>query len=169
MIGLERRRLSFTDSTPDRLGIAMRQFELLYTGFLIDRRTPGDVLAAHPELRAIWYDTTTGQYGRSAAYFQQLQALDVDRALAALDAPALFISSGYDWVMGREEASIAATRVNRFHPGRATTREYARVSHGLRAYGSADDAFHGRNGQYEPTVARDVVAWIRGLGAVASR
>jgi pimeloyl-ACP methyl ester carboxylesterase len=169
MIGLERRRLSFADSTPDRLGVAMRQFELLYTGFLIDRQTPGDVLASHPELRAIWYDTTTGQYGRSATYFQQLQALDVDRALAALDVPALFISSGYDWVMGRDEASIAATRVNRFHTGRATTRVYARVSHGPHVYASADDAFHGRNGQYEPTVARDVVAWLRGLVAVASR
>jgi hypothetical protein len=46
MIGLERRRLSFADSTPDRLGVAMRQFELLYTGFLIDRQTPGDVRLA---------------------------------------------------------------------------------------------------------------------------
>jgi hypothetical protein len=71
--------------------------------------------------------------------------------------------------MGRDEASIAATRVNRFHPGHATTRVYARVSHGLHVYASADDAFHGRNGQYEPAVARDVVAWLRGLVAVASR
>lgn len=169
MIGLERRRLSFMDSTPDRLGAAMRQFELLYTGFLIDRQTPGDVLAAHPELRAIWYDTTTGQYGRSAVYFQQLQTLDVDRALATLDVPTLFISSGFDWVMGPDEAGIAATRVNRFHPGRATTRMYPRVSHGLHVYRSADDAFHGRHGQYEPTVARDVVAWLRDVVAVGHR
>jgi pimeloyl-ACP methyl ester carboxylesterase len=160
MIDHERRRLTLLDSASRRLGDAMRAFELFYTGFLIERHTPGQVIDAHPEVRQFWYDTTTGQYGRSAAYFQQVQALDVDAALVALDVPALFIGGEFDWVMGEREPSMAAARVNRFHPGRATARVYAGLSHGLHTYPSAMDAFRGRHGAYDARVAQDVVAWM---------
>ncbi|HEX8943567.1 MAG TPA: alpha/beta hydrolase [Gemmatimonadaceae bacterium] len=161
MIDHERRRLTLLDSARERLGDAMRAFELFYTGFLIERRTPGQVIDAHPGLRPFWYDTTTGQYGRSAAYFQQVQALDIDGALAALDVPALFIGGEFDWVMGAQEPNIAAARVNLFHRGRATARVYPGLSHGLHTFASATDAFRGRHGVYEARVARDVAAWLR--------
>jgi pimeloyl-ACP methyl ester carboxylesterase len=169
MIDHERRRLTLADTTGDRLGDAMRGFELLYTGFLIQKLTPGQVIAAHPELRRLWYDSTTGQYGRAAAYFHQVQALDLDRALATLNVPALFIGGEYDWVMGAEEPGFAAARVNRFHPGRATSRVYMGLSHGIHTYASAADAFHGQNGKYDSAVATDVLIWLRRMGGVDNR
>jgi pimeloyl-ACP methyl ester carboxylesterase len=163
MIDHERRRTMLSDTSVGRLGAAMRAYERLYTQFLLEGMTPGQVIARHPELRTFWYDTTTGQYGRSATYFHQLQALDIDRALASLDAPALFLGSEYDWVMGAEEPRFAAARVNQSHPGHATSRIYRGLSHGLHRYASATDAFRGRGGAYEPQVAADVVAWIAAL------
>jgi pimeloyl-ACP methyl ester carboxylesterase len=167
MIDHERWRLTFADTTGEHLGDAMRGFELLYTGFLIQKLTPRQVIAAHPELRRLWYDTTTGQYGRSAAYFHQVQALDVDRALSSLNVPALFVGGEYDWVMGAQEPGFAAARVNRFHPGRATSRVYAGLSHGIHTYGSALNAYHGLNGKYDPMVATDVSMWLRRIAGLA--
>jgi pimeloyl-ACP methyl ester carboxylesterase len=141
--------------------MAMRGFEQFYAEYLIGRRTPGEVLAVHPTLRAFWYDTTTGQYGRSATYFHEVQALDVDGALARIRVPALFIGGEFDWVMGSFDAQAAARSVNRLHPGLATARVYPRMSHGLHDFASAEEAFRGRNGRYDGAVARDVVAWLR--------
>jgi pimeloyl-ACP methyl ester carboxylesterase len=169
MIDHERRRLTLADTTGDRLGDAMRGFELLYTSFLIQKLTPGQVIVAHPELRRLWYGTTTGQYGRAAVYFHQLQALDVDRALANLDVPALFIGGEHDWVMGDQEPGFAAARVNRFHPGRATSRVYAGLSHGIHTFATASDAFRGQNGKYDPTVAADVSTWLRRVAGFDGR
>jgi len=156
MIDHERRRLVLTGMRGTQLGKAMRGFEIFYNEFLIGHETPGDVLRTHPELRGIWYDTTTGQYGRSAAYFHQVQALDLDSALAALAAPALFVGGEYDWVMGAQEPSFAMLTIGKL----GTARVYSRMSHGLHVYASMDEAFHGKRGRYEPAVARDVAAWI---------
>jgi pimeloyl-ACP methyl ester carboxylesterase len=161
MIDHERRRLSLRGVRGDSLGTAMRGFERLYTEYLIGRRTPGQAITNFPELRTIWYDTTTGQYGRSATYFHQVQVLDVDGALARVNAPVLFIGGEYDWVMGASDAPSAAASVNVSHAGLATARVYPRMSHGLHTFASAADAFRGRNGEYAADVARDVAAWLR--------
>ncbi len=161
MIDHERRRLTLRGVRGDSLGPTMRGFERFYTEYLIGRHTPGEVIAAHPELRAVWYDTTTGQYGRSAAYFHQVQALDVDAALARITVPVLFVGGEYDWVMGATDAPAAAAGVNAAHPGLATARVYPRMSHGLHDFATTADAFRGRNGTYDGAVARDVVAWLR--------
>jgi pimeloyl-ACP methyl ester carboxylesterase len=160
MIELERRRLTLSDSPANVLGRTMRGFETFYDAFLNRGLTPGQVLTEHPELRAIWYDSTRGQYGRSAEYFQAVQALDVDGALAALTSPALFVSSQFDWVMGAHEAEFALMTSRRSHPGLATARVYPGLSHGLHFYTSALRAFQGRQGVYEPRVAADVAAWM---------
>jgi len=150
MIDQERRRLALLGWRGDSLGAAMRGFELFYTEYLTGRRTPGDVIASHPELRAIWYDTTTGQYGRSAAYFQQVQALSVDGALARIHVPVLFVGGGFDWVMGASDAALAAASVNASHRRLATVRIYPRLSHGLHDFATIEDAFLGRQ----------VLAWV---------
>jgi pimeloyl-ACP methyl ester carboxylesterase len=160
MIDHERRRLTLAGTAPDRFSPAMRAFESLYSQFLIGHRTPGQVLEYRPELRSFWYDAENGQYGRSAAYFQQVEALDVDGALASLGVPALFIGGEYDWVMGSQEPAIAAARVNRYHPGRATAHVYPGLGHGIQVFASAEDSYHLRGGRYEPAVAADVARWL---------
>ena len=169
MIDHERRRLALLATPAEQFGPAMRGLELFYTEFLIRGLMPGDVLRAHPELRAIWYDTTSGQYGRPARYFHEVQALDLDQELASLAVPALFVGGEYDWVMGSQEPAFAVSSVARHHANLATARVYPRMSHGLHVYASMDDAFHGRNGHYEATVAEDVAAWLRAHLPSASR
>ncbi len=75
----------------------------------------------------------------------------------------------YDWVMGAQEPGLAAARVNRFHPGRAISRVYAGLSHGIHTYASAANAFRGQNGKYDPTVATDVSTWLRRIASIDSR
>jgi hypothetical protein len=42
--------------------------------------TPGEILAQHPDWKPFWYDAPDGQYGRPAAFCQQLQALNLGEA-----------------------------------------------------------------------------------------
>ena len=163
MIDHERRRLELIGRAGSALDDAMRGFESFYDAFLNAKLTPGEVLDRRPELRAYWYDSTAGQYGRSAAYFQQVEALDLGRALATLDVPALFIGGQFDWVMGASEPEYARTTMDRAHPGLARAWIYEGLSHGLHKFHTMTDAFAGKNGVYEPTVAADVVSWLAGV------
>jgi pimeloyl-ACP methyl ester carboxylesterase len=160
MIDHERRRLMLIGERADSADRTIRRFEQFYDRFLNDSLAPGEVLRQHPELRAVWYDSARGQYGRSARYFQQVQALPIEWALRMLKSPALFISSGYDWVMGTDEASRAAALSSAAGRADVRARVYPKLSHGLHRYHDAMSAFKGLNGHYDPVVAADVASWI---------
>jgi len=51
--------------------------------------TPGEVIRQHPKWQDYWYDSSDGQYGPSAAFYQQLQALNLGEAWQKVDAPVL--------------------------------------------------------------------------------
>src|SRR5262249_44602603 len=75
MLELERRRLmQETTLSPAQINDAMKEFTDFYNLYLIKGMTPGQVLAQHPEWKSLWYDSADGQYGRPAAFYQQLQA-----------------------------------------------------------------------------------------------
>jgi pimeloyl-ACP methyl ester carboxylesterase len=161
MIDHERRRLRLSGAGLDSVDHTIRRFERFYDGFLNDHLSPADVIERQPELRAVWYDSGRGQYGRSAAYFEQVQALPIERALRTLSIPSLFVSSGYDWVMGSDEAARAAAAIDVAHRSSATVHVYPDLSHGLHRFADARSAFAGRDGRYDSAVASDVAAWIR--------
>jgi pimeloyl-ACP methyl ester carboxylesterase len=168
MLDIERRRLTLSGSKPSEVNSSMRGFAQLYTEYLIGKRTPGEVLAAHPELRPLWYDEPAHQYGRPAAYYQAVQQLDVEAAWAKVaehGIPALVVRGAYDWIMGPAEAERAAEIVNAIRPGLAKLVLLPKTDHGLMAYQSLAAAFSHDEPRNDGGAGRAVTAWLRERGA----
>ncbi len=89
----------------------------LYTLFLLQKKTPREVLAARPGLAAVWDDGPEHQYGRSAAFHHQLAALNPARAWSAVNVPTLAIWSEQDIVMHRRDHERLIALVNANAPG----------------------------------------------------
>ncbi len=77
MLELERRRLMEQGKSPAEVNTTVKAFVEFYTLYLMKGMTPGQVIAQHPEWKSLWYDSPDGQYGRPAAFYQQLQALNL--------------------------------------------------------------------------------------------
>src|SRR6266536_303139 len=122
MLDIERRRLTLMGRPPAEVNAAMRGFAQFYTDYLLEHRTPAELLARRTALRPLWYDEPGHQYGRPAAYYHAVQALDVEAAWAAVaerGIPALVVRGEYDWIMGPAEAERAVEIVNARRPGLA--------------------------------------------------
>ncbi|HZM26174.1 MAG TPA: hypothetical protein VFB89_02355, partial [Gemmatimonadales bacterium] len=133
---------------------------------------PEQVLAARPELRSLWYDEPTRQYGRPAAYYQAVQRLDVEAAWGALaerGIPALVVWGEFDWIMGRAEAERAVEIVNARKPGLAQLVVLAKTDHSLMAYASIAAAFTDEGPRNDGGAGRAITAWLRERAAHADR
>ena len=164
MLDIERRRLTLAGESASAVNAAMRGFAKFYTAYLLDGRTPADVLAANPALAPLWYDEPAHQYGRPAAYYHAVQRLDVEAAWAALAnrrIPSLVVWGEYDWIMGRPEAERPVEIVNAIAPGLARLVVLPKTAHGLMAYETAAAAFSGGRAQNDGGAGRAVNAWLR--------
>ncbi len=150
MLELERRRLTGTGQTPAEVNSGVKAFTEFYNLYLIRGMTPGDVVAQHPEWRGLWYDAPDGQYGRSAAFYQQLQALNLGDAWQKVTAPVLVMRGTSDTIMSDADARAIAENVNRAHAGMARYVEMPGGDHLLSMKGKlADD------------VAPTMMKWMR--------
>lgn len=87
MLEMERRRLTEEDKPPAEVNAAIKAFAEFYALYLMKGMTPGQILTQHPEWKSVWYDSPDGQYGRPAAFYQQLQALNLGKAWEMLNQP----------------------------------------------------------------------------------
>jgi len=164
MLDIERRRLTSSGRSPAAVNAAMRGLARLYTEYLVDRRTPAEVIAVNPALRNLWDDEPRHQYGRPAAYYHAVQDLDVEGAWATLAArgiPSLVVWGEYDWIMGRAEAERAVEIVNAARPGLATLSILPKTGHGLMTFASQAAAFAGESPKYDGQPGRVVTHWLR--------
>jgi hypothetical protein len=67
----------------------MRGFADSYTEYLIRGRTPVQAIRGHPAWQSLGYDEPEHQYGRPAAYYIELQELNLEAAWAKVRASAL--------------------------------------------------------------------------------
>jgi pimeloyl-ACP methyl ester carboxylesterase len=136
MLELERGRLSRNSQlTSAQIGDATKSFTDFYSQYLIHSQTPGQVLAAHPEWKSLWYDEPDGQYGRPASFYQQLQALNLGKVWQEVSAPVLVLHGTADTIMSRADSIAIADTVNRAHPGHA---EFAEIEGGDHLLASHD-------------------------------
>ena len=140
MLELERRRLTREGKSPAEVNTAVKVFADFYNLYLIKGMTPGQVIAQHPEWKQFWYDTPDGQYGRPAAFYQQLQALNLGEAWQKVSAPVLVIHGGADEVMSRADSEAIAEIVNQAHPGQARYLEIDGMGHGFEVNQKFHDA-----------------------------
>ena len=108
---------------------AMRVFTDFYSLYLIHRMSPGEIIAHHPEWKGLWYDASDGQYGRPAAFYQQLQDLNLGKVWQEVDAPVLVLHGTSDTIMSRSDSRAISDIVNRAHPGHATYAEIQDADH----------------------------------------
>jgi pimeloyl-ACP methyl ester carboxylesterase len=135
MLELERRRLVAEKKAPAEVNAAVKAFAEFYQLYLIRGMTPGQVLAQHPEWKTLWYDSADGQYGRPAAFYQQLEALNLGEVWEKVKAPVLVIRGGSDTVMSRADSESIAQTVNQIHPGNARYLQFDDMTHGFTVNG----------------------------------
>ena len=131
MLENERVRLTAERKSAAEVNDAMKAFAEFYDLYLIRGESPGQILAQHPPWKNLWYDAPDGQYGRPAAFYQQLQALNLGEVWQNVDRPVLVIRGSQDAVMSRADSSEIAETVNRLHPGKARYVEVDGMTHGL--------------------------------------
>jgi pimeloyl-ACP methyl ester carboxylesterase len=150
MLELERRRLIEEKKSPAEVNTAIKGYVEFYTLYLMKGMTPGQVLAQHPEWKALWYDSPDGQYGRPAAFYQQLEALNLGELWQNVAAPVLVIRGSADTIMSRADAEAIAQIVNQAHPGHARYLQIDDMTHGFTV-----------NGKFYDPVVPIVLEWIR--------
>lgn len=167
MMEHERRRLILSGRPPAEVNQAMRGYARLYTEYLIGGKTPGRVVRDRPELAPLWYDEPGHQYGRPAAFYVQVQALDLEAAWHKVRAPTLIVAGDHDWVMSQDDYDRMAALVNRNRPGAATLVRWPRASHELIQYPSAQAAFDETGGTFDDAIIDIVVKWLRRQAGVS--
>ena len=101
--------------------------------------TPGQVIAQHPEWKGLWYDTPDGQYGRPAAFYQQLQDLNLGEVWQQVNAPVFVIRGTGDNIMSRADSEAIVRIVNQIHPGRARYLQIDEMTHSFSVNGKFYD------------------------------
>lgn len=161
MLDIERRRLTLSGAPPAEVSAAMKAFGGFYDAVLNRRQTPFEVLSANPAWKRFWYDGPEHQYGRPIAYYQQLQALDVEGAWQKVAVPTLVVWGEYDWIMGREESDRAVAIVKARDPGLASYVVRPRMNHHFDTFADERAAFAEEGGTYDDGAAKAIVAWLR--------
>jgi len=131
MLELERRRLTDAGKSPAEVNSALKGFTDFYNLYLLRGLTPGEAIAQHPEWKSLWYDVPDGQYGRPAAFYQQLQKLNLGETWQKVDAPVLVIRGSKDRIMSRADSEAIAQIVEQAHPGHARYEEIDGMAHDL--------------------------------------
>lgn len=160
MLEIERRRFVLSGHTPAEINGLMQSVERLYSGYLLDRRPPQEILTQQPQLRAVWDGTGDRQYGRPVVYYQQLQDLDLEAAWSRVQVPVLALHGEYDWIMSRGDFELLVEIVNRNRPGSAEFAELPHTGHTFEHYASMQRAFAGEQLPFDESVARRVSEWL---------
>lgn len=161
MLEHERRRLELMGRTPAEINEALRGYSEFYSMYLNQKLTPAEVIRQRPRLASLWSGPPAHQYGRPAAYFQQVQDLNVEAAWENVSAPVLIVYGEYDWIMSRGDQDLIAGIVNRRHPGHARLVIIPRAGHNLDIYETPQAAFTGTGGKSDEGVANLMVEWLR--------
>jgi pimeloyl-ACP methyl ester carboxylesterase len=161
MMEIERRRLVLSGRSPAEVNDAMSGYAQLYTEYLIRGRTPGEVVAERAELKELWYDEPATQYGRPAAFYSQLQTLNLEGAWQKVSVPTLIVAGEYDWIMSQDDYDRMAALVNQNTAGAATLVRWPRASHELIQYASPQAAFNEEGGSFDDSLITLVVSWLK--------
>jgi pimeloyl-ACP methyl ester carboxylesterase len=162
MIELERRRLALEARPRAAIGAEAKQLVAFHAAYLLDRHTPAEVIRLKPALKSVWYDEPEHQYGRPAAYYHQLQALDLTTAWSKVAVPTLVVWGEYDWIMSRDDQTLIVDSVNANAPGKARLLTVPRMDHSFSTHATAKAAFDRMGtGDYPQAAATEIIAFIR--------
>jgi len=168
MLEHERVRMGISGNTPQQINEAMRLYPIFYTRYLVGNEKPGGIVASDARMKAIWYGEPDGQYGRPAAFYQQLQGLDLGSAWANVRVPVLVVRGGYDWIMSHNDAEAIVHAVNTTSPAKAKLVVRPGVDHFLVAHRSWQRVMDDKSVQFDDELVPCVLRWLKDLaGGVA--
>lgn len=140
MIEHERVRLTRAGKPPGEINDAVKGFSDFYNLYLMHGMTPGEVIQQHPQWKTLWYDEPSGQYGRPAAFYQQLQALNLGAAWQNVNVPVLVIRGAEDPIMSHNDSLALAQIVNQKNSGQARYVEIKGADHLLTVQKKLEDS-----------------------------
>lgn len=162
MLEHERRRLKLSGVSEEEINRRMKLYTVFYDLYLNGKKTPGEIIAQHPEMKEIWYDEPSRQYGRPAAYYHQLQDLNLAQEWQRVSAPVLAVHGEFDWVMSAEDYRLLVNAINARKSGSATYLDWAGADHDLIEHRTAEKAFaRDPEKYYDPKLSETVLAWLK--------
>jgi pimeloyl-ACP methyl ester carboxylesterase len=167
MINFDSLNLERSGKTPpDQFTREMARRVAFQHAYLIGKKTPGEVVAAHPELAGVWESLLgaepTSHYGRPFAWHWQLASKDVLGAWTRVKAPIFVIYGEYDQYETRRGHQIIVDTLNALRPGSATWLELPKADHDLDVYPDALAAYRGEGGQRDHAFfVKPVVEWLK--------
>lgn len=120
-----RRQLPLLGMPSDKADQYVRLTELCQHRFLIDKRTPEQVVQEKPECK------DQVNFPASYTYMQQIADLDLAVEWKKVDVPVLVTYGTSDPTTSADDAHYLVEMINSFHPGRAEYMEFAGMGHGL--------------------------------------
>ncbi len=159
MLAIERQSRVARGIDPGKINADLKALVDFYRLYLIEKQTPKQILTAHPQWRSIWEDGDVTQYGRPAAFYQQLQDLNLGEAWSAVKVPVLVVRGEYDWIMPREDGCAIVDSVN-MNGALAKYVELPRVTHALAQYDSLGATTQASGGKYYKPVEKIVTEFL---------
>jgi pimeloyl-ACP methyl ester carboxylesterase len=161
MLEIERRRLALSGKSPAEVNESMKKTSAFYNAYLMNGQTPGEVLARNPDLKSIWTGDEKHQYGRPAAFYHQLQRLNLEAAWSKVAVPTLAMHGEFDWIMSRDDIEKIAAYVNANAPDQARFMEVPQMGHTFQHFASMEAAFKGDEQPFDESVLRLVTDWLQ--------
>jgi pimeloyl-ACP methyl ester carboxylesterase len=162
MVEFERHRRTLAGSAPGDVSEVMKKVAEFYDLYLNRGLAPGAVLLQRPDLATAYDDEPERQYGRPAAFYQQLQALNLAAAWSRVSVPVLALYGEYDFIMRREDHETIAALVDAGHPGRGRFVLIPRMDHSFALHDTRLEGMTemGR-GPLAEEALRAIVGWLK--------
>jgi uncharacterized protein len=163
MMEFERKRFSLMKLSPQEVTRRMPLVAEFYTDYLIKKQFPVDILNAKPHLKDIWDDEDKRQYGITAAYYHQLQQLNIAEAWSKVNVPVYIAFGDYDFLMSRDDHEKIAELVNKNKPGLASFELLPQMNHSVFWFNAIQDGFddfYGK-GTYKDILAQKIMSWMK--------
>ena len=161
MIELERRRLFLSGKSHAETTDLMPGYIDFHSEYLVQGKTPEEVIKDKPEWRGLWYDDNAHQYGRPASFYHQVQQQNFFRNWQAVNVPVLIVAGEYDWIMSLEDGQLLQNMINSKHKGNATLLIGAGMNHHWSKFNTPLEAFNEENGTYTSETVASMIAWMK--------
>ncbi len=160
MLEFERHRLQLSGVHPDTVNANMKLFIPFYQQYLLDRKSPGEIIEQQSQYASIWYDMPYHQFGRYYTYFYQVQQLNFEKSWANVQVPVIAIHGEYDWVMSLQDHQRAVDIVNASGKSKAELVEVPKANHLLSTFATRKDAFDEVNGEIGVQAYHYMWSWL---------
>lgn len=166
MIGFDRLNLERSGRyRPDQVHGEMLRRIRFQIHYLLERKTPDQVAAEHPDLSGVWESLfgtdAKPHYGRPHAWHWQAAQKDFLAAWSRIEAPVMVVYGEYEQFEMRHGHRLIVDTVNALRPGTARWFEIPKAGHDLRIYPDPRSAYSFSGGERRIELFLDpVLAWF---------